>query len=235
MYTEGMTEQVWTSQHSIQREPVPIHNPCRLAHLYVKHDKVHVLYLHTPEHSVPFEDTVHEINKFEIFGLSNFTAWEVFVGICKTNSYVLPKIYQVMYNAITHEIEPELVSCCRKYNIRLVIYNPLVGGLFAGKVNSVKEQAPEGNVPCYYLQEGYFEPLELLKAIAEKHNLHPTKIALRWCQHHSRLDGSDGIILSASNTAQVKQNCKDSAKGPLPQEVVDALDKACSTYIRSVT
>ena len=30
---------------------------------YVKHNKVHVLYLHTPEHSVPFEDTVHEINK----------------------------------------------------------------------------------------------------------------------------------------------------------------------------
>lgn len=30
-----------------------------------------------------------------------------------------------MYNAITREIEPELVPCCRKYGIRLVIYNPL--------------------------------------------------------------------------------------------------------------
>lgn len=30
-----------------------------------------------------------------------------------------------MYNAVTREIEPELVPCLRKYGIRLVIYNPL--------------------------------------------------------------------------------------------------------------
>ena len=57
--------------------------PGRLAHLvcrwefmmllqYVKHNKVHVLYLHTPEHSVPFEDTVHEINKLWVFFMSCF-------------------------------------------------------------------------------------------------------------------------------------------------------------------
>lgn len=30
-----------------------------------------------------------------------------------------------MYNAITREMEAELVPCCRKCGIRIVIYNPL--------------------------------------------------------------------------------------------------------------
>lgn len=30
-----------------------------------------------------------------------------------------------MYNAVTREMEAELVPCCRKYGIRIVIYNPL--------------------------------------------------------------------------------------------------------------
>jgi aryl-alcohol dehydrogenase-like predicted oxidoreductase len=49
------------------------------------------------------------------------------VGICRAKGYVLPGIYQVMYNGITRAIEPELVPCLRKNKIRLVIYNPLAG------------------------------------------------------------------------------------------------------------
>lgn len=61
----------------------------------------------------------------------------------------------------------------------------------------------------------------------EKHELRLTEIALRWCQHHSILSMSDGVILGASSAAQLQQNCEDSAKGPLPREVIDALDQAC--------
>jgi aflatoxin B1 aldehyde reductase len=93
------------------------------------------------------------LERSEIFGLSNFAAWEVciksvaqdqficrslayssalakvaeVVGICKSKGYVLPGIYQAMYNGITRAIEPELVPCLRKNKIRLVIYNPLAG------------------------------------------------------------------------------------------------------------
>jgi aflatoxin B1 aldehyde reductase len=30
-----------------------------------------------------------------------------------------------MYNALTREIEAELVPACRKFGLRLVVYNPL--------------------------------------------------------------------------------------------------------------
>jgi aflatoxin B1 aldehyde reductase len=78
----------------------------------------------------------------EIFGLSNYAAWEVaeIIGICKQSNYILPKIYQAMYNPITRAIEEELVPCLRKNGIRLVVYNPLAGGYLAGKVK-------EGTIP----------------------------------------------------------------------------------------
>ena len=80
-----------------------------------------------------------------------------------------------MYNAITREIEPELVPCCRKFGLRIVVYNPFTGGFFAGKVSSV-DDSPEGRFSkegrmgamyrARYLNEGYLEALKVLKPVA---------------------------------------------------------------------
>jgi aflatoxin B1 aldehyde reductase len=49
--------------------------------------------------------------------------------------------------------------------------------------------------------------------------------------HHSQLTPEDGIILGASSAAQLKQNCEDCEKGPLPQDVVAALDEAARVFV----
>jgi len=207
------------------------------------HNKARVLYLHAPDRSVPFEETCGEMNKlykegqFEIFGLSNYAAWEVsaICEICKYNGWVQPKIYQAMYNALQRAIEPELVPCLRKYGIRLVVYNPLAGGLFSGKITSVDQLPDEGRfsgdsagAQMYrerYVKDAYINALKDVKAVADKHGLRLTEVALRWCQHHSLLLPTDGVILGASSAEQLEMNCADSAKGPLPKDVVEALDK----------
>lgn len=38
--------------------------------------------------------------------------------------------------------------------------------------------------------------------------------------------GSDGVVLGVSKLAQLNENVADLRKGPLPQEVVDVLEKA---------
>jgi len=86
---------------------------------------VDIFYLHAPDRSVPFEDTLKACDelfkegKFVTLGLSNYAAWEVaeIVNIARERGLVQPKIYQAMYNCITRAIEPELVPCCRKYGI----------------------------------------------------------------------------------------------------------------------
>ena len=53
--------------------------------------------------------------------------------------------------------------------------------------------------------------------------------ALRWVHHHSALkveNGRDGIIIGVSSLGQLQSNLKDVEKGPLPDEVVKALDEA---------
>ncbi|KZO95172.1 Aldo/keto reductase [Calocera viscosa TUFC12733] len=204
--------------------------------------KVRVLYLHAPDRSVPFDETLAEMNNlhkeglYDIFGLSNYAAWEVsaIAEICKAKGYIMPGIYQAMYNALQRAIEPELVPCLRKYNIRLVIYNPLAGGLFSGKITSVDQLPDEGRfsgdssgAKMYrerYVKDAYINALKDIKAVGDKHGLRLTEIALRWCQHHSALIPSDGVILGASSNEQLEMNCSDSAEGPLPADVLEALD-----------
>ncbi|KAF4608426.1 hypothetical protein EYR40_000771 [Pleurotus pulmonarius] len=259
VYAEGTTEELLSKldlkDASIDTKVYPTnpgdHSPTKLRATFLtslallKRKKVRVLYLHAPDRSVPFKETLGEMNKlyeeglFEIFGLSNYAAWEVaeIVGICKAEGWVQPKIYQVMYNAITREMEPELLPCVRKFGLRLVAYNPLAGGLLAGKVSSVADEVEPGSrfdpsanmgkmYRARYLQSGYFDAVKQLQTVATKNQLRLTEIALRWCQHHSVLTPEDGIILGASSAAQLEQNCLDSAKGPLPEEVVKALDEA---------
>ncbi|KAF7294976.1 GTP binding [Mycena indigotica] len=271
MYGGGTTEeylaQIDLGDSTIDTKVYPVkagdHKPENLRATFftslkaLNRKKVRVLYLHAPDRSVPFEETLEEMNKlynegyYEIFGLSNFASWEVaeVVSICKAKNWIQPKIYQAMYNAITRAIEPELVPCCRKFGIRIVIYNPLAGGLFAGKVTSLTDVPTDGrfndSTPSgkmyreRYLRQGNFDALNVVKQVSEKHGLRLTEVALRWCQHHSVLGPSDGIILGASSAEQLKMNLEDSSKGALPEDVVKALDEAwnitrstASTYWR---
>ena len=72
-------------------------------------DCVDIFYLHAADRSVPFEETLEELNKlhkegkFVNLGLSNFTSFEVaeVVITCRAHGWVRPTIYQGMYNAIS--------------------------------------------------------------------------------------------------------------------------------------
>lgn len=72
-------------------------------------EQVDIFYLHAPDRSVPFAETLGEVDKlhkegkFVELGLSNYTAFEVaeIVNICNERGWVRPTIYQGMYNAIS--------------------------------------------------------------------------------------------------------------------------------------
>ena len=155
-----------------------------------------------------------------------------------------------MYNAITRAIEPELVPCCRKYGLDIVIYNPLAGGLFSGKYNSkdvVPEQGRYSNTAARtgkmyrdrYFKDTTFEALQTIEPVAQKHNLTLLEIALRWCVHHSLLKikngGRDGIIIGVSSLHQLESNLADLQKGPLPDEVVNKLDEIWNNVTKATT
>ncbi|KAF2462119.1 NADP-dependent oxidoreductase domain-containing protein [Lineolata rhizophorae] len=215
-------------------------------------DCVDIFYLHAADRSVPFAETLEALNelhkqgKFVQLGLSNFTAFEIaeVVMTCKANGWVRPTIYQGMYNAITRSIETEVIPACRRYGLDVVIYNPIAGGLFSGKIKSsdmkpdsgrFSEGNPMGQMyRARYFRDATFEALQLIEQAAEKHGLTMIETALRWCVHHSALrvggvskesGANDGIIIGVSSMEQLKSNLANLEKGPLPDEVVKALDE----------
>lgn len=212
-------------------------------------DCVDICYLHAADRATPFAETLeavdklHKAGKFVRLGLSNFTAAEVaeVVMICKYNGWVRPTIYQGMYNAITRGIEPELVPACRRYGLEIVIYNPIAGGLFSGKIKSADFEADEGrfstkmptgaNYRNRYFKDSTFRALQTIeRAVAKHEGLTMIETALRWTVHHSALritnGGGDGILIGISSYDQLDNNLDNLEKGPLPDDVVKALDEA---------
>ena len=92
-------------------------------------DSVDIFYLHAADRSLPFQEPLKKVDelyrqgKFRTFALSNFTAFEVaeVVMLCKANGWVVPTLYQGMYNAITRSIDPELITACRRYGLDIVV------------------------------------------------------------------------------------------------------------------
>jgi len=120
-----------------------------------------------------------------------------------------------------------------------VIYNPLAGGFFSGKYKTAEIPADgrysDASGPLgaqyrkRYFKDANFEALSIVEPIAAKHGLSLAEIALRWVVHHSALqlhDGKDGIIVGVSSLVQLKGNLEAFEKGPLPEDVITALDEA---------
>lgn len=145
-----------------------------------------------------------------------------------------------MYNVITRNIEAELFTACRRYGLDIVIYNPIAGGLFSGKIKS-RDMVPETgrfsdkggaqgvNYRQRYFRESTFKAMQLIEGTVEKHGLTMIETALRWTVHHSGLrvkNGNDGILIGISSVEQLENNLDNLEKGPLPDEVVQVLDEA---------
>jgi aflatoxin B1 aldehyde reductase len=218
-------------------------------------DSIDLLYLHSPDLETPVAQTLEACNelfqqgKFRHFGLSNYAAWQVaeVVELCRRHGWMEPEVYQGMYNALTRDVERELFPCLRNYGMRFYAYNPLAGGLLTGKHLSM-EQIPEDgrfNVERGYLdrywKKEYFDVLQELQQACADIGIKPVEVAMSWLANHSLLDNDhgDGIILGASSVDHLEQNMAACATAPLPQSILDILDRGweiikpnCFRYFR---
>ncbi|CAL8355588.1 unnamed protein product [Gadus morhua 'NCC'] len=230
----------------------------------LKTDCVDLFYLHAPDHQNPIQDTLracdqlHKEGKFKELGLSNYASWEVaeIVCICRHNNWLVPTVYQGMYNATTRQVETELLPCLRSNGLRFYAYNPLAGGLLTGKYHFEDKDAsqPEGRffgnewATAYrnrYWKESHFQAISLVSQAletaygSEKPTM--TSAAIRWMYHHSQIkgDNGDGVIIGMSSMEQLQQNLSASEEGPLDERVVEAFKQAwdlvaheCPNYFR---
>ena len=208
---------------------------------------VPIFYIHMPATEIVLEDTLAEIDacyragKFEAFGLSNFPAWQVVevCQFCQRSGYVLPSVYQGVYNALNRTAEYELVPVLRNYGLKYYSHGSLASGFLTGKYK--KGVAPRPGVDRFaqkrrikqyeerYLhRDEMFAALEAISTAAEGAGISVLEAAVRWTQHHSAVDAvlGDAVLIGVSRIEQLAPIMEAANAGPLPEAVTQAFEAA---------
>eukprot|EP00448_Togula_jolla_P017035 CAMPEP_0170583730 /NCGR_PEP_ID=MMETSP0224-20130122/8297_1 /TAXON_ID=285029 /ORGANISM="Togula jolla, Strain CCCM 725" /LENGTH=329 /DNA_ID=CAMNT_0010907089 /DNA_START=127 /DNA_END=1116 /DNA_ORIENTATION=+ len=205
-------------------------------------DRVDTLYLHQPDPQHSLSDSlecVHALvleGKVGALGLSNYSALETerCAKLCVEHGWTSPTVVQALYNPLNRWAEDELLPVLRKYQISLVAYNPLAGGLLTGKhrpgieVPNGRFKDNENYLPRFYT-EANFSAVEKIRDACRAHALGMVAASYTWMLQHSALSAAhgDGLLLGASSVMQLDENLASLSVGaPLPAAVKTAFDNA---------
>ena len=164
-------------------------------------DYLDLYYLHCPDGVTPMDETLSTMDKLVRDGkiryvaVSNHAAWEICQQkwLCRQYGWTAPCVSQNVYNVITRGLERELAPFLRAYDMGMVIYNPIAGGLLAGKH---KYGQPASDTRFAWNQEYYdrywneanFHALDALTDLAAENGLSILQLALKWCVQQPCVD-----------------------------------------------
>ncbi len=197
-------------------------------------DYLDLYYLHMPDYETPIDETLETLERFREEGkirqsaVSNYSAWQhcdIFRR-CERRGWAAPSVAQPMYNVLTRDIEQEYVPFAKEYDVKLVVYNPLAGGLLTGKQSAGKPLPGtrfDGNERylARYWKEQYFEAVERLKAVSSRHGRSLLEIAFRWLLDQ---DHVTSVILGVSRLEHLEANLAAAHTDPLSKELREDCD-----------
>lgn len=205
-------------------------------------DQFDILYLHSPDPSIPIEETLSGVQElfvagaFRRFGLSNHTTEEVqsVYDHQRSKGWVLPSVYQGMYNPIARHYETDLLPLLRKLRIAFYAYSPTAGGFLAKTkqqvLDGVGRFAAEDAQGAFY-NELFNKPalLDVLAPwadIARDAGLEPYHLASRWVAYNSELkpEYGDALILGVKDVEQLEENVAGLKEGPLAPEICTRIE-----------
>ncbi len=198
-------------------------------------DYLDIYYLHQPDYVTPLEETLATMNdlvragKVRYVGVSNYASWQICQArwICDRRSYEPPTIAQQMYNLLARGIEQEHLAFLSEFNIGLIVYNPLAGGLLTGKYNHISQTIPgtrfDGNEMYLsrYWHQANFEAVEALGQIARQAGKSLVELSLQWLLSRPQVDS---VILGASRLEHLNQNLA-AGEGEIDQATCQACDE----------
>src|SRR6202012_2981956 len=189
---------------------------------------IDILYLHIWDDLTPIDEILRGIDdlirqgKINYAAISDTPAWIVSKG--NTMAALLgwsPFIaLQVEYSLLQRTPERELIPMAKHYNMTVTPWAPLAGGALTGKyLKGLQGRVkPESN----RRDENSTRITREVMAIAEKHNVEPSHVALQW----TRQQGFDCIpIVGATRLEQLEDNLK-SINLTLSEEDLKKLDEA---------
>ena len=192
-------------------------------------DWIDLLYLHRDDDSTPLQETAAAMGqliaagKVRYFGLSNFRAWRVaqLAELCRELRQPPPIACQPPYNAMSRQIEVELLPACAHYGLGVVAYSPLARGVLSGKYLPDAPPPPDSRAARNdrRLMQTEFRPesMQLAQRVlahARARGRTPTALALGWVWNNRLVHG----LIGGPRTLAQWQDYLDALQAPFDAE-----------------
>jgi len=197
-------------------------------------DCIDVYFAHEDDSSIPLEETLGafarliEAGKVRTIGASNYGATRLAAALEVSAKLGLPRyeVLQPEYNLVARKgYESDLEPLVRREHVGVVPYYSLASGFLTGKYREkgdLAKSAARGGAVAKYLDPHGLHILEVLDAIASKHEATPAQVALAWLMARP---GITAPIASATNATQVRDIAAATRLTLSPSEITQ-LDQA---------
>ena len=190
-----------------------------LSHLNT--DYIDLYQCHRWDVAVPIEETIDAMDtlvnqgKIRHWGVGSATSAQILEAHNKANlaSKSMPVSLQHVYNMFNRTVETEILECCRKTDMGLIVYSPLAQGVLTGKYSQgaipefSRASVDTERQTMWDFQEEKLRIAEKIKELAGQWGVSASTLALAWCLRQNEVCT---VITSASSVAQLQENLKAS-------------------------
>lgn len=186
--------------------------------------------------NTPIDETLRALDdlvrsgKVRYIGCSNYPAWRLGEALAASERLGVARYESVQprYNLLYREIETELLPLCAAQGLGVLVYNPLAGGLLAGKYRQGEEPSQGSRFTLgtaakiyqwRYWQPAQFEAVEALNKLAEERGMNLVSVSIAWVLEQP---GISSVIIGASRPDQL-----DASFAALELKLDDDLREAC--------
>ncbi len=196
-------------------------------------DYVDLYYLHAPDPNVPLVETLDALKvllakgSIRAWGMSNYASWEIVEANQLADRLAMPRprVSQVLYNLLVRQLEIEYFRFAERHPIHTTVYNPLAGGLLAGKhARGAPEKGTRFDKNRMYLErywsDRFFDRVDAYASLAREAGLSLVELAYGWLATRSAVDS----VLVGPGTLEHLDQALDAIARPLAPELVTRVD-----------
>jgi len=215
-----------------------IHEACNESLARLGTDRIDLYYLHVPDHDTPIEETLDAVaellekKKIGSWGVSNYAAWQTLemVHLADARKMPRPAVAQQLYNVLIRQLDVEWFAFARRFRIHTTVYNPLAGGLLAGKHlrdGSTQKGSRFDKNRLYqgrYFTDAMFDRVDALTDLAKAEGMTLLELSYAWL---AGAPGVDSILVGPASVKQLEEGVRACSRGLTPEVrgLVDALHR----------
>ncbi len=192
---------------------------CEISLRRLRTDYIDLYQIHRPQSDVPIDETLQALDdliragKVRYVGTSNFAAWQLMESLWASKELSLNRFVseQPAYNLLDRRAERELLRMAQTYDVAILPWSPLAGGLLTGKYRRGMARPSDSrfvnaeNDPLLgpRLHARALEVCEALDPLAQEKSCTLSQLSLAWCACQP---GVTSPIIGPRTVAQLEDN-----------------------------